>query len=166
MSRPPGRNGAKLEQRKARSRPLRRRASLACARSGRVASQVSVHEANGVTKDFLLLSQPFINAGILIASASSGRRLYIHHLTEVPLNEVYLTRTGNHLQRVDQAHRAAACVCQRFHSLASAAGRAPRVLPGPCRHRLHCRARHRCPPRHPGANPPTCLPLRRRELST
>ncbi|EOD11245.1 hypothetical protein EMIHUDRAFT_459784, partial [Emiliania huxleyi CCMP1516] len=76
MSRPPGRNGAKLEQRKAR-----------------------VHEANSVTKDFLLLSQPFINAGILIASASSGRRLYIHHLTEVPLNEVYLTRTGNHLQR-------------------------------------------------------------------
>jgi hypothetical protein len=61
-----------------------------------------MHEASSVTKDFLLLSQPFINQGILIASASAGRRLYIHHLSEVPLNEVFLTRTGNHLQRTDR----------------------------------------------------------------
>eukprot|EP00967_Tisochrysis_lutea_P116569 scaffold187822_cov28-Tisochrysis_lutea.AAC.2 len=60
-----------------------------------------MHEANSVTKDFLLLSQPFINQGILITSASSGRRLYIHHLSEVPMKEVFQTRTGNHLQRVD-----------------------------------------------------------------
>jgi hypothetical protein len=61
-----------------------------------------MHEASSVTKDFLLLSQPFINQGILIASASAGRRLYIHHLSEVPMNQVFLTRTGNHLQRTDR----------------------------------------------------------------
>jgi len=60
-----------------------------------------MHEASSVTKDFLLLSQPFINQGSLIASAKSGRRLYIHHLSEVPLGEVFLTRNGNHLQRTE-----------------------------------------------------------------
>lgn len=103
----------------------------------------SMHSANTITKDFLLLSQPFVHAGILIASASSGRcraphapidalaharrhgwesiraepqglraseltpfgcgrRWYVHHLSEIPLSEVFLTRTGNHLQRIDK----------------------------------------------------------------
>eukprot|EP00965_Chrysotila_dentata_P114633 3788855-Pleurochrysis_carterae.AAC.5 len=65
--------------------------------------KVSVNSANTITKDFLLLSQPVIHQGVLIASASSGRRLYVHHLSEIPLSEVFLTRTGNHVQRVDKA---------------------------------------------------------------
>uniref|UniRef100_A0A7S0J574 Uncharacterized protein n=1 Tax=Calcidiscus leptoporus TaxID=127549 RepID=A0A7S0J574_9EUKA len=65
--------------------------------------KLSVNTANTVTKDFLLLSQQYIHQGMLIASASSGRRLYVHHLSEIPLSEVFLTRTGNHVQRVDKA---------------------------------------------------------------
>ena len=99
-------------------------ASGAAPRKAEEQRKVNVHSANTVTKDFLLLSQPFINQGILIASASSGRwsslpghrrrgvptrapalacrRIFIHHLSEIPLSEVFLTRTGNHLQRVDK----------------------------------------------------------------
>ena len=58
-----------------------------------------------MTKDFLLLSQPLLHEGILVVSASSGRRLYVHHLSEIPLSEVYRTRLGNQCQllRVDAA---------------------------------------------------------------
>ena len=58
--------------------------------------------ATSVTKDFLLLSQPFIHQGILVTSASSGRRLFLHHLSELPLSEVYRTAEGNAVQRIDQ----------------------------------------------------------------
>ena len=61
-----------------------------------------VQASNSATKDFLLFSQPFIHEGALIASSTSGRRLYIHHLSEVPLSTVFTTRLGNHLQRIDQ----------------------------------------------------------------
>ena len=61
----------------------------------------NLNSANTVTKDFLVLSQPFMHAGLLIASASSGRRWYVHHLSEIPLSEVFLTKTGNQLQRID-----------------------------------------------------------------
>jgi hypothetical protein len=61
--------------------------------------------ANTVTKDFLQFSQPFIHEGALLTSSSSGRRLYIHHLSEVPLSEVYSTLVGNQLQRVDKVRR-------------------------------------------------------------
>ena len=54
----------------------------------------NLNSANTVTKDFLVLSQPFMHAGLLIASASSGRRWYVHHLSEIPLSEVFLTKTG------------------------------------------------------------------------
>ena len=63
----------------------------------------TVNTANTVTKDFLIFSQPFIHEGALLSSTSSGRRLYIHHLSEVPLSEVYTTRVGNQLQRIDKA---------------------------------------------------------------
>ena len=61
----------------------------------------NIRGANTVTKDFLCFSQPFIHEGALLSSSSSGRRLYIHHLSEVPLSEVFSTRVGNHLQRLD-----------------------------------------------------------------
>ena len=62
----------------------------------------NVKGANEVTKDFLLFSQPYIHEGALLSSSTSGRRLYIHHLSEVPLSEVFTTREGNHLQRNDK----------------------------------------------------------------
>lgn len=55
-----------------------------------------------MTKDYLVFHQPFIHEGALLSSSASGRRLYIHHLSEVPLSEVFTTRVGNHLQRVDK----------------------------------------------------------------
>ena len=58
--------------------------------------------ANTVTKDFLLFSQPVIHEGALLSSTGSGRRLYIHHLSEVPVAEDFTTRVGNHLHRVDK----------------------------------------------------------------
>ena len=59
--------------------------------------------ANTVTKDFLLFSQPFIHEGALLSSSVSGRRLYVHHLSEVPLSEVFTTRVGNQLQRLGKS---------------------------------------------------------------
>lgn len=61
-----------------------------------------VHGANTVTKEFLLFSQPYILEGALLSSSTSGRRLYVHHLADVPLSEVFTTREGNHLQRIDK----------------------------------------------------------------
>ena len=61
-----------------------------------------VSGANSVTKEFLLFSQPYIFEGALLSSSISGRRLYVHHLSEVSLSEVFTTREGNHLQRVDK----------------------------------------------------------------
>ena len=58
--------------------------------------------ANTVTQDFLLFSQPMIHEGALLSSTESGRRLYIHHLSEVPVSEDFTTRVGNHLHRVDK----------------------------------------------------------------
>ena len=58
--------------------------------------------ANTVTKEFLLFSQPFIYEGALLSSSTSGRRFYVHHLSDVPLSEVFTTREGNHLQRIDK----------------------------------------------------------------
>ena len=58
--------------------------------------------ANTVTKEFLLFSQPFIHEGALVASSASGRRLYIHHLSQVPIAEVFTTRTGVRLQRISK----------------------------------------------------------------
>lgn len=68
----------------------------------KVAHAAHVQNANSSTKDFLLFSQPFLHEGALIASSTSGRRIFIHHLSEVPLSEVFTTRVGNQLQRVDQ----------------------------------------------------------------
>ena len=63
----------------------------------------NIRGANTVTKDFLCFSQPFIHEGALLSSSSSGRRLYIHHLSEVPLSEKSSppAMSGNHLQRLD-----------------------------------------------------------------
>lgn len=58
--------------------------------------------ANSVTKEFLIFSQPYIDEGALLSSSVSGRRLYVHHLADVPVSEVFTTREGNHLQRVDK----------------------------------------------------------------
>ena len=58
--------------------------------------------ANTVTQDFLLFSQPMIHEGALLSSTDSGRRLYVHHLSEVPIGEDFTTRVGNHLHRVDK----------------------------------------------------------------
>ena len=64
-------------------------------------------KANAVTKDFLLFSQPYIHEGALLTSTKSGRRLYVHHLSEVPLSEVFKTNEGNQLKRVDKVGPAA-----------------------------------------------------------
>ncbi|KOO52848.1 hypothetical protein Ctob_011896 [Chrysochromulina tobinii] len=59
--------------------------------------------ANTVTKDFLTFSQPFIHEGALLSSSTSGRRLFIHHLSEVPLGtDVFTTQIGNQLKRTDK----------------------------------------------------------------
>ena len=57
----------------------------------------NIRGANTVTKDFLCFSQPFIHEGALLSSSSSGRRLYIHHLSEVPLSEVFSTLSLIHI---------------------------------------------------------------------
>ena len=72
--------------------------------SGKGPSSKDVAGANTVTKDFLLFSQPYILEGALL-TASSGRRVYIHHLSELPPSEPFTTESGNRLQRVD-AHKA------------------------------------------------------------
>ena len=53
----------------------------------------------------LQFSQQWIGEGALLTSSSSGRRLYIHHLSEIPLSEVYSTIVGNQLQRVVECER-------------------------------------------------------------
>ena len=69
-----------------------------------------VQGANTVTKEFLQLSQPYIHEGALLSSSVSGRRLYLHHLSDLPLSEVYSTLEGNILQRADKV---CVCVCMR-----------------------------------------------------
>jgi len=76
--------------------------------------------ARSVEEDALLLSQPFIEEGVLLTSAASGRRVYLHRLAELftarcgngwwtrprrrcSRSEVFLTRRGNSLQRVDSS---------------------------------------------------------------
>ena len=59
--------------------------------------------ANTVTEDILTFSQPFIHEGALLSSSTSGRRLFIHHLSEVPLGtDVFTTHIGNQLKRTDK----------------------------------------------------------------
>ena len=59
--------------------------------------------ANTVTEDILTFSQPFIHVGALLSSSTSGRRLFIHHLSEVPLGtDVFTTHIGNQLKRTDK----------------------------------------------------------------
>ena len=69
-----------------------------------------VQGANTVTKEFLQLSQPYIHEGALLSSSVSGRRLYLHHLSDLPLSEVYSTLEGNILQRADKV-RVCVCAC-------------------------------------------------------
>ena len=64
--------------------------------------KAAVSNANTVTQDCLLFSQPVIHEGALLSSSESGRRLYIHHLSEVPVSEDFTTRIGNHLHRADK----------------------------------------------------------------
>ena len=64
--------------------------------------KAAVSNANTVTQDFLVFSQPIVHEGALLSSSESGRRLYIHHLSEVPVSEDFTTRSGNHLHRVDK----------------------------------------------------------------
>ena len=59
-----------------------------------------MQNANNVTKDFMLFSQKFIHEGALLSSRTSGRRLFIHHLSEMPVSEAFMTRTGNPIQRM------------------------------------------------------------------
>ena len=58
--------------------------------------------ATTATKDFLILSKPFLHEGVLLSSTKTGRRLYIHHLSELPAKEAFTTRIGNPIQRVDE----------------------------------------------------------------
>ena len=69
-----------------------------------------------MTKEFLIFSKPYIHEGALLSSSISGRRLYIHHLSEVPLSEVFTTREGNHLQRVDKV---GGCARRPMHARAA-----------------------------------------------
>ena len=87
--------------------------SRSSARAALQAHTKDVHGANTVTKDFLVLSQPFIHEGMLLSSAKTGRRVYIHHLSELPLSEVFTTRIGNQLQRINKARPHCAALLRR-----------------------------------------------------
>ena len=54
-----------------------------------------------VAQDRALLSQPFIHEGVLLSAAASGRRIFLHSLSELPKSEAFTTRHGNRLERVD-----------------------------------------------------------------
>ena len=96
----------------------------------------AISSANTVTKDFLLFSEPFLHEGALLSSSVSGRRLYIHHLSEVPISEVFTTRVGNQLQRIDKVEacrhlappRTLARVCSQAHGGAPLCGRLDHAL--------------------------------------
>ena len=101
-ARPPLASGASAARTRACTRPRTHRDAVAPLLAAQAIHRDKVHGANTVTKDFLLFSQPFIHEGVLLSSSISGRRLYVHHLSEVPLSEVFTTREGNHVQRVDK----------------------------------------------------------------